>query len=62
MDSRKVYHHASIIEMEGRLCDHFLSIFISRGYNYSYICPDLLNKCCLNKEVHEKYWLVQLAI
>ena len=46
--------------MEGKLCDHVISILIDPGFNYSYINADLVDKCCLNKEVHAKYWLVQL--
>ena len=47
--------------MDGKLCDQFVSILIEPGSNYSYIGPNLVNKCGLNKEVHAKSWLVQLA-
>ena len=61
MGNRKADHEASIIEMDGKLCDQFISIFIDPGYNYSYVSPDLVDKCGLRKEVHAKSWLVQLA-
>lgn len=42
-------------------CDQIVSILIDPESNYSYISPKLVDKCFLNKEVHAKYWLVQLA-
>jgi len=47
--------------MEGKICDQFVSFFIDPGSDYSYIILDLEDKCCLNKEVHAKSWLVQLS-
>ena len=35
---------------------------IDPGSSYSYVNHDLVDKCGLNKEVHAKPWLVQLAI
>eukprot|EP00253_Pinus_taeda_P034736 PITA_34736 len=48
--------------MEGKLCDRVVSIFIDIESNYSYVSPDLVDKCGLNKEMHIESWLVQLAI
>jgi len=39
----------------------FIFILIGPIYFYSYISPNLVDKCCLNKEVHSDSWLVQLA-
>ena len=50
----------SIIDMDGNICDQVDSILIDLGYN-SYANHDLIDKCCLNKEVHAESWLVQLA-
>ena len=47
--------------MEGNVCDQVVSILIDDGSKYSYISPDLVDKCCLNKELHAKSWLVNLA-
>ncbi len=52
MDNRQVDHQTSIIEMEGNLRDQVVSNLIDLGYEYSYISPNLVDKCCLNKEVH----------
>ena len=45
----KADHHASIIEMDGMLCDQVISILIDPGSNYSYVNPDLVDKCGLRK-------------
>ena len=34
---------------------------IDPGSNYSYVNPDLVDKCGLTKEAHAKSWLVQSA-
>eukprot|EP00253_Pinus_taeda_P034511 PITA_34511 len=48
--------------MDGKFCDQVISILIELGSNYSYVSPDLVDKCGLSKEVHAKSWLVQLDI
>ena len=47
--------------MDGNICDQFVSILIDPWFNYGYVSPNLVDKCGLNKEVHAKSWLVQLA-
>lgn len=48
--------------MEGNLCDKVVPILIDPGSNYSYNIPYLVDKCFLNKDVHEKSRFVQLAM
>jgi len=62
MDNRQDDHQPSIIEMEGKLCDQFVSILIDPRSNSSYISLDIMDKCFMNKQVHAKSWFVQLAI
>ena len=62
MDNKQAEHEASIIEMEGKLCDQVISILIDPRSNYSYVSPNLVDKCGLSKELHVEYWLLQLAI
>lgn len=58
-DNKHAYHQATIIEMEGKIHDTFFSILIDPRYNYSYISPSLVDKCCLNKEVHANFgWCI----
>ena len=62
MDNRKEEHQASIIEMDGKICDQVVCILIELGSNYSYVSLDLVDKCGLSKELHAESWLVQLVI
>jgi len=48
--------------MEGKLCDQVISVLIDPQSNYSYVSPNLVDKCGLSKELHVESWLVQLAI
>ena len=48
--------------MDGKLCDQVVFVLIEPRSNYSYVSPNLVDKCGLNKEVHANSWLVQLAI
>ena len=47
--------------MDGKLCDQVISILIDLGSNYSYVNPDLVDKCGLNEELHVESWLGKLA-
>jgi len=58
LDNRQLDQYASIIEMYGKLCDQVVYIFIDLRSNYSYVNPDMVDKCGLRKEMHAKYWLV----
>ena len=62
LDNKQEDHQTSIIEMNGKLCDQVISILIDPGSNYSYVSPDVVDKCGLSKEMHAESWLVQLAI
>lgn len=42
--------------MDNKICDQVVSILIDLGSNYSYVNPDLVDMCDLNKEVHEESW------
>ena len=37
---------------DGKLCDQVVSILNDPRFNYSYISPNLVDKCGLRKEVH----------
>ena len=52
VDNKQEDHQASIIDMDGKHCDQVVSILIDTGFNYSYVSPDLVDKCGLNKEIH----------
>lgn len=61
MENKKEYHQESIIEMEDKIYDRFVSIFIDLGLNYNYVNAELVDKCGLRKEVHVEIWLVHLT-
>ena len=46
--------------MDDKFYDQVISILIDPVSNYSYVSPNLLDKCGL-KEVYAESWLVQLA-
>jgi len=47
--------------MDGKLFDQVISILINPGSNYSYVSPNLVDKCGSSKELHVDSCLVQLA-
>jgi predicted aspartyl protease len=50
-----------VVEIEGMVTNHIISILIDHGYNLSYISPQIVDKCKLQQAKHAKLWLVQLA-
>lgn len=50
LDKKQANHQASIIEMEGKICDQFVSILIYPRSNYNYVSPNQLDMCGLNKK------------
>jgi len=46
---------------DDKLCDHVISILIDPRSNYTYVNPELVDKCGLSKELHAYLRLVNLA-
>jgi hypothetical protein len=61
MDNKQADHQASVVEMEGMMTNHLVSILIDPCSNLSYIDPKAIDKCKLQPHKHSKPWLVQLA-
>jgi hypothetical protein len=61
LDNRKDGHQDSVVEMEGTIVNHHVSILIDPGSNLSYVSPHTVEKCKLQQVKHVKSWLVQLA-
>jgi hypothetical protein len=61
LDNRQADHQASVVEMEGMITNHLVSILIDPGSNLSYVSPQTVEKCKLQQVKHAKSWLVQLA-
>jgi hypothetical protein len=62
LDNREAEHQASVVETEGTIVNHLVSILIDPGSNLSYVAPQTVEKCKLQQVKHVKSWLVQLAI
>jgi hypothetical protein len=58
MDNKQASHQASVVEMEGMITNHLVSILIDPGSNLSYIAPKAIDKCKLQLHKHAKPWLV----
>jgi hypothetical protein len=61
LDNKQADHQASVVEMEGMITNHLVSILIDPGSNLSYIAPKAIDKCKLQPHKHVEPWLVQLA-
>ena len=61
VDNKQADHQASVVEMEGMITNHLVSILIDPGSNLSYIAPKAVDKCKLQPHKHAKPWLVQLS-
>jgi hypothetical protein len=54
-------HQASVVEMEGMISNHIVSILIDPVSNLSYVAPQTIDKCKMQPVRHVNLWLVQLA-
>ena len=61
LDNNQADHQASVVEIEGMISNHLVSILIDPGSNLSYIAPKVADKCKLQPHKPTKPWLVQLA-
>jgi hypothetical protein len=61
LDNKQDDHQDSVVEMEGMIANHIVSILIDLGYNLSYVSPQTIEKCKLKQVKHVKSWWVQQA-
>ena len=61
LDNRQDDHQASVVDMEGMIANHLVSILIDHGSNLSYVAAQTVDKCKLQPFRHVNLWLVQLA-
>ena len=61
LNNSQVDHQASVVEMEGMIANHLVSILNDLGSNLSYVSPQTIEKCKLKQVKHVRSWLVQLA-
>jgi hypothetical protein len=60
LDNRQVDHQASVVEMEGMISDHLISIFIDPGSNICYVSSKNVEECKLQLVKNYKSGWVQL--
>jgi hypothetical protein len=61
LDNNQDDHQASVVEIEGMIFNHLVSVLIDPSSNLSYISPRAVDKCKLQPQKQTKPWLVQLA-
>jgi hypothetical protein len=61
LDNKQSNHQASVVEMEGMIANHLVSILIDPRSNLSYVASQTVDKCKLQPVRHVKPWLVELA-
>jgi hypothetical protein len=62
LKNNQANHQALVVEMEGMIANHLVSILIDPGSNLSYVAPHIVDKYKLQPVIHVKPWLVQLSI
>ena len=50
-----------MVEVQGMIQNHYVSILIDPGASLSYISPSIVEKFSLSLKMFEKYWLVELG-
>jgi predicted metal-dependent peptidase len=60
LDNRQEDYQSHMIEVEGKVGSHPITILIYSGASHSYLHANLVEIFKLKKYKHEKYWLVQL--
>jgi hypothetical protein len=60
LDNNQADNQASVVEMEGMIANHLVSILIDPSSNLIYVAPQTVDKCKLQPIRHVKMWLVQL--
>ena len=61
LDDQHVDHQDTMVEIEGKILNTYISILIDPDACRSYVLPKIVDECKLGKVKHDKPWLVQLA-
>jgi hypothetical protein len=61
LDNIQTNYQSLMIEVEGKIDNHPIAIFIDSGASHSYIDHNLIEIFKMKKCKHVKSWLVQLA-
>lgn len=61
LKDRQVEYQPTMVEFEGKICNHVASILIDPEESMSYISPKLVKSCHLQVSKFKNLWSVQLA-
>ena len=61
LDNKQAKYQSRMIEVEGMINNHVITILIDSGSSHSYIDPRMVESLHLPRSKHGKSWLVQLA-
>ena len=61
LEYHQACHNSIVVEVEGDISEHTISVLIDPGSTHSYITPGLIEMRTLKKSKHRRSWLVQLA-
>ena len=58
LDNKKEEYQSPMIEVEGKIDNHPITILIDSGASHSYINYNIVEIFCLKRSKHKNYWLV----
>ena len=58
LEDHQVGCKSIVVEVEGAIAEHTISILIDPGSTHIYITPGFIEMCTLNKSKHRRSWLV----
>jgi hypothetical protein len=61
IDNQQADHQAYVVDLEGIISKQPIYVFIEPGSNPSYVSPQFVEACSLQRKKHAKSWLVYLA-
>ena len=61
LEGRHANHQDTMVEIEGKILNTFVSILIDPDACWSYVAPNIVDICKLGKVKHGKPWMIQLA-
>ena len=58
LEDHQVDHQSTVVEVEGKIVEQYVSILIDMGSTHTYITPRIVDICTFKNLKHRKSWLV----
>ena len=58
LEDQHAGHNSTVVEVEGEIIEHIVSILIDTRSTHNYITHGLVEMCTLKKSKHRRSWLV----